>query len=235
MFLRACKPSWVGVNVISPDKWRSVYHNKDCTFCFPGTIYRRVWLVFFFSFSFYFICGFAYSISFRIQNLDLQIWSVSAGFPDIIDWEEYRWHWHSGEQFIFNCLIAKFSVGFAAAARERRVGCIRFWLLTESSAALAVISAAERTKQINSLVSILVQLLWNSFLVTGASWPFFKFVPCQCRKPWSLLCHQRWGFWSLGISNTQRILGILCMKLHTRQLNLITWTVFLKSSEKVDK
>lgn len=44
------------------------------------------------------------------------------GFHDIMDSGECPGHSYSGEQSIFNCPIAKFTVRFAAAAREGRVG-----------------------------------------------------------------------------------------------------------------
>lgn len=139
-----------------------------------------VWFFVLFCFI-YFLCAFMCNFSFIVQTLQHQIRFWPVGFHDIMDSEECPGHSYSGEQSIFNCSIAKFTVRFAAFAREGRVGCLLFQLLKPSSAAPTVVWSAKRTRQPNSLmlVSIPVYLPWSIFSV-GSVLTILKFLLCQC-------------------------------------------------------
>lgn len=166
------------VEVISPDKWRSLQHNKDCTFCLLSTIYRTVPLFF----SLYFTCVFRYNFSFIIQTLDLQLRSLLVAFHDIMDSGECPGHSYSGEQSIFNCPIAKFTVRLAAAAREGRVGVqpvlAPHGVVTCPCCDLG--SRKDRAAQLSDAGLHPSSTTLNHSSCDRSALTLLKFVPCQC-------------------------------------------------------
>lgn len=156
------------------------------------------------------------------------------GFHDTVDSGEWPGHSYSRKQSIFNDPIAKFTVGLAAAAREGRVG-VHPVLAPCGVISCPCCDVGSRKDQAAQLFD--AGLHPSSIYVNHSSYgrnalTLLMFVPCQCWKTLSVLCHQRWGFQSSGISIAQIVPGTSAWKLHKSQHNLIMCAVSPMSSQK---